>query len=207
MKDTVSIKQIVIDFVYIREQLPELFKDKVEYQPIVDFMLAKDYLDDNLEIPFPKLKDLEEATGIKPYLLRKLLLQMHDQIFGYNSNLKLSFNNVLYHFSIYHDVNSYDFIVDKLEHLPRVGENISLPFVKALTNTNWFYVEEIQHEFQDTTQNIHITLKAGNYNSYWHFRKDQAVELNEIGISELYDLSDSQLKEMLYSKNHWNRYK
>lgn len=43
MNDTPSIKQIIIDFIYIREQLKILFKDKTEYQPIVDFILAKDY--------------------------------------------------------------------------------------------------------------------------------------------------------------------
>jgi hypothetical protein len=83
MKDTVSIKQIVIDFIYIREQLKELFKDKIEYQPIIEFILAKDYLNDDLDIPFPKIKDVEEGTGLKSHTLRKLLLQMHERIFNY----------------------------------------------------------------------------------------------------------------------------
>jgi hypothetical protein len=207
MNDTPSIKQILIDFIYIREQLKILFKDKIEYQPIVDFLLAKDYLDDDLEIPFPRMKDIEEAKGLKSHMLRKLLLQMHNHIFGFSNNLKLSFSKVLYHFTInYYGKNCY-FILDKLEHLPRVGENISLPFVKAITNINWFYVEEIQHEFQDTTQNIHITLKVGSYNSFWHFRKDQAIELNEVGFRDSLDLSDSQLKKKIYSNNHWHRYR
>jgi hypothetical protein len=207
MEDTISIKQIVIDFIYIREQLTELFKDKVEYQSIVEYMLAKDYLDDDLEIPFPRLKDLEEGTGIKSHTLRKLLLQMHRQIFEYPNNLKLSFNKVLYHFTINYYGKGCYFIIDKLEHLPRVGENISLPFIKAITHINWFYVDEIQHEFQGTTQNIHITLKVGSYNSYWHFRKDQALELKEIGHSESFDLSDIELKKKVYSNNHWHRYR
>ena len=79
MNDTPSIKQIIIDFIYIREQLKILFKDKKEYQPIVDFILSKDYLDDDLEIPFPRMKDIEEATGLKSHKLKKLLLQMHNQ--------------------------------------------------------------------------------------------------------------------------------
>ena len=134
IKDSVSIKQIVIYFIYIREQLKELFKDKIEYKPIIEFILAKEYLDNDLEIPFPKLKYSEEGIGIKPHMLRKLLLQMHNQIFGFTNNLKLSFNKVLYYFTInYHGKNCY-FILDKLEHLPRVGENISLPFIKAITN-------------------------------------------------------------------------
>lgn len=131
---------------------------------------------------------------------------MHNQIFGFTNNLKLSFNKVINHFTIdYFRKNCY-FIMDKLEHLARVGENISLPFVKAITNINWFYVEEIQHEFQATTQNIHITLKVGSHNSFWHFRKGQAVELDEVGFRDSLDLSDSQLKKKVYFNNHWHRY-
>lgn len=203
MNDTPSIKQIIIDFIYIREQLKILFKDKIEYQPIVDFLLAKDYLDDDLEIPFPRMKDIEEATGLKSHMLRKLLLQMHNHIFGFTNNCKLTFNKVLYHFYINYYGKSCFFTVDKLEHLPRVGENISLPFVKAITNINWFYVEEIKHEFENMVQNIHITLQVGNYNTYWHFRKDQAMELNEIGFNDLYVLSETELKRKVYSKNQW----
>ena len=70
MNDTPSIKQILIDFIYIREQLKILFKDKIEYQPIVDFIHSKDYFDDDLEIPFPRMKDIEEATGLKSHMLK-----------------------------------------------------------------------------------------------------------------------------------------
>lgn len=205
MKTPVSIKQIVIDFIYIREQIKELFKDKIEYQPIIEFILAKDYLNDDLELPFPKLKDLEEGTGLKPHTIRKQLLQMHDQIFSFTNTKSLGFPKVLYHFYIEFYGNSCTFTVDKLEHLPRVGENISLPFVKAITNINWFYIEEIKHEFENTTQNIYLTLKVGTYNSYWHFRKDQAIEQKEIGFNEIIDSSETELKRKVYSKNYWRR--
>lgn len=56
MKTPISIKRIVIDFMYIREQLKEFFRDKKEYQPIIEFLHAKDYLDEELDIPFPKIK-------------------------------------------------------------------------------------------------------------------------------------------------------
>lgn len=41
----------------------------------------------------------------------------------------------------------------KLEHLPRVGKNTSLPFIKAITKTNWFYVEEILKSIEDAITN------------------------------------------------------
>ncbi|AOZ97968.1 MULTISPECIES: hypothetical protein [Flavobacterium] len=58
MKTQVSVKHIVIDFIYLKNQLKDLFKDKKEYQPIIDFLYDKDYLDDELDFPFPKLKDI-----------------------------------------------------------------------------------------------------------------------------------------------------
>lgn len=118
------------------------------HQPILDFILVKDYLDDDLEIPFRRMKDIEEATGLKGHMLRTLLLQIHNPTFGCTNNLTLSFNTVVHLLTTnYYGKNCY-FIKDKLEHFPRVGKNSSLLFVKAITNINWFYVEELQHEFR-----------------------------------------------------------
>lgn len=201
MSNQISVKRIVIDFIYIREQLKELFKDKKEYQPIIDFLHAKDYLDDELDLPYPKLKEVEVETGLKPHVLRKLLLEMHNQIFDYTGKYKLSFSKVLYHFYIKYFDSSCYFTVDKLEHLPRIGESMSLPFVSAQISLNWFYVEDVRHEFESNTQNIYLTLKVGQYNEYWRFMKDKAIELNEIGLRELYSLSESELKRRIYTKN------
>lgn len=205
MKNPVSLKQIVIDFIYIKEQLTELFKNEKQYHVIIDFLIAKDYLNDDLDLPFPKVKDIEEATGLKTHTLRKLLLEMHEQIFGFANVKSLDFKKVLYHFNIHYYGSSFTFTISKLEHLPRVGENISLPFIKAITNINWFYVEEIKHEFENTTQNVHLTLKVGEFNSYWQFRKDQALALKEIGLAEVMHSSETELKRKVYSRNYWRR--
>lgn len=205
MKDTVSIKQIVIDFIYIREQLKELFKDKIEYQPIIEFILAKDYLNDDLDIPFPKIKDVEEGTGLKSHTLRKLLLQMHERIFSYDRKLNLSFKKVLYHFHIRYSDHSFDFTMDKLTHLPRIGENISLPFVSTFTSLNWFYVDSIKHEFAENYQVVILILKEGDYNEYWRFIKDQAIEYDDIEFRDTYSLNEAELKKIVYSKNQYRR--
>lgn len=203
MKNQVSVKKIIIDFIYIKDQLKILFSDKKQYKTIIDFLHAKDYLDDNLDLPFPKLKEIETEIGIKPHILRKLLLEMHNQIFDFTGHYKLSFNKVLYHFYIkYYDRTCY-FTLDKLEHLPRIGDSVSLPFVSAIIDLNWFYVEDVKHEFENNTQNIYLTLSVGQYNEYWRFMKDRAIELKEIGFGELYSLNETQLKNKIYTKNHY----
>ena len=204
MKTQVSVKQIVIDFIYLKNQLRDLFKNNIEYKPIVEFLLAKDYLDEELNLPFPKIKDVEESTGLKAYTLRKILLKMHSEIFSYDTNrLNLKFQKVLYHFYIRFFDYRCDFTMSSLSHLPRIGENIRLPFVSAKMPLTSFYVENIMHEFENDTQNITITLKVGDYNEYWKFMYDRALELNEIGIMEKYDLSERELKNKIYSKNSY----
>lgn len=202
MKTQVSIKQIIIDFIYINSQLKVLFNEKEEYKTIVEFITGKDYLDEDLNIPFPKLKDVEAATGLKPHTLRKLLLKMHGEIFSYDTNrLNLNFNKILYHFYIRFYNHRCDFTMDNLTHLPRVGETIRLPFVSASMPLTSFYVENITHEFENNLQKVIITLKVGDYNEYWRFMYDRAIELKEIGFMDKYDLSETELKKKVYSRN------
>ena len=201
METQVSIKQIIKDFIYISKQLKCLFKDREEFQSIIDFILAKDYLDDNLDIPFPKLKEVEANTGLKSHTLRKLLLKMHSEIFTYERKLNLSFKNVLYHFYISYFDYRCQFTVDHLSHIPRVGDSISLPFVSALIPINYFYVEDIKHELENNTQIVIITLKVGSFNEYFRYMKDRALELGEISFTDTYKLREDEIKKIIYSRS------
>ena len=203
MNAKVSTKQIIIDFIYIGDQLKELFKDKKEYQSIIEFILAEDYLNEDLNIPYPKLKDAEVATGLKLHILRKLLLKMHSEIFTYERKLNLSFKKVLYHFYISYFDYSCQFTVDYLTHLPRIGDSISLPFVSALIPINYFYVNDIKHELENNTQIVTITLKVGSLNEYFRYMKDRALELREISFTDSYDLSEDEIKKIIYSKSNY----
>lgn len=201
MKTKASVKQILIDFIYIREQLAQLFKGRKDYEPIINFLCSKEYLDEELDIPFPKIKDVEEASGMKNHTLRKLLLKMHSEIFSYDRRLNLNFNKTIYHFYIRLHEYRCDFTMNYLTHLPRIGENISLPFIKSTMPLTSFYVENIRHEFEGSTQIVIISLKVGNYNEYWRYMRDRATELRKIGINELYDLNEMELKNLIYKEN------
>ena len=203
MKTQVSVKQIIIDFIYIGNQLKELFKDRKEYQSIIEFILAEDYLNEDLDIPYPKLKDAEVATGLKSYILRKLLLKMHSEIFTYERKLNLSFKNVLYHFYISYFDYRCQFTVDYLTHLPRIGDSISVPFASASIPINYFYVEDIKHELENNTQIVIITLKVGSFSEYFRYMKDRALELGEISFNDNYDLREDEIKKIIYSKSHY----
>lgn len=85
----------------------------------------------------------------------------------------------------------------KIMNLPRIGENVTIPFLKAKVDTDYFYVDDIRHHFEGNTQRIDIHLLSGSYNSYWYNRKHQAIEENEISFREIYDLYEFQLKKLL----------
>jgi hypothetical protein len=203
MKTQVSIKQIIIDFIYIENQLKEFFKDRKECLPIIEFLSTEKYLDEDLDIPFPKMKDVEAATGYKSYTLRKLLLKMHSEIFTYDRKLNLSFKNIIYHFYISYFDYRCQFTVDHLTHLPRIGDRISLPFVSASIPLNYFYVDYIQHELENNTQIVIISLKVGRHNEYYSYMKDRALELGEISFRESYELNEDKIKKIIYSKSHY----
>lgn len=202
METQVSIKHLLIDFIYLRNQLNVLFKERKEYQAIIEFITAKDYLDDELDLPFPKLKELEEATKIKMHTLRKLLLKMHSEIFTYDAKYSLSYKKVIYHFHVSF-LNNYScqFTVNHLVHLPKVGETISLPFIKATLPVNYFHVEDIKHELENDTQIITITVKSGSYSEYYNFMKDRALELGEIHFTVMYKLREDEIKKIIYTRS------
>lgn len=201
METQVSVKQIIKDFIFIGKQLNHLFKDRLEYKPIIDFILAKDYLDEDLDLPFPKMKEVESATGLKSHTLRKLLLKMHSEIFTYERKINLSFNKVLYHFYISYYDSHCQFTIDHLTHLPRVGDRISIPFVSAVIPINFFYVEDIKHELENNCQIIIINLKVGTFNEYFRYMKDRALELGDIHFTDTYKLHEDEIKKIIYSKS------
>lgn len=83
----------------------------------------------------------------------------------------------------------------ELSQIPRIGENITVPFLEAEIGCNCFYVQDIRHHFGGIIHTIDIDLKGGFFNSYWYFRKHEAFEKGEIGFGER--LSEYQMKERL----------
>mgnify|MGYP000748238562 FL=1 len=80
---------------------------------------------------------------------------------------------------------------------------MSLPFVSASIPINYFYVDDIQHEFENNTQIISIILKVGSHSEYFRYMKDRALQLGEISFRESYELNEDKIKEIIYSKSHY----
>jgi hypothetical protein len=196
VKQNLSPKQILVDLISIKCQLKDLFKSDERYTTIIDFLNSKDYYNDP-DIPYPTMKDAEQGTALSSARLRKKLLEMYEYVFDFESGNGLQFPKVEYTFYLKnYDIHS-QFEVSHLSHIPRVGEELSLPFVKEKMGTEYFYVDKVVHYLENDLQRIVIWLKGGFYNSYWKIRKDEALLKKEISIDDDHKLFDFQLKEKL----------
>ncbi|MDP3946514.1 MAG: hypothetical protein Q8Q51_11530 [Lutibacter sp.] len=190
-----SLRRAILDILHIKEQVYDKYKNNENYKPILDFLMAKDYLDDNIDIP--SFIEMEKVLGIKMYHLRKRLKELYDDIFDYDHGIKFDFKEIEIHFYLSNNKKDHSFICTNLTYLPRVGDDFELPFVHAKLNTSSFYVDSISHCLQDGKQIIYIYLTGGYYNSYWKLRKDEAKMKREFSFNDLRELDEWDLKKKL----------
>ena len=93
--------------------------------------------------------------------------------------------------------NSYTFTIQDIPRLPRVGEQVNIPFFQEYMGTSSFYVNSIHHSFSDSEQFVFFELLGGYYNLFWHWRKDKAELRNEIDWRDFFRLDDWQLKKKI----------
>ena len=196
MKEKVSIKRILIDLMSIKEQIKSFFKESDKYQVLIKYILEDERLN-NEEYYLPTFKEIEKQTGIKIYHIRKQLLEIYEKLFDYENGHTFNFSKTELYFSAKNNKKYASFKCENLNYIPRVGENIELPFLKAKLGSDYFYIDDIRHWFMSDKHVININLKCGFFNSYWHNRLHEAKEKRELSIHDYYDLSDYELKEKL----------
>ena len=186
----------MIDILSIFDQVYQKYKEDPEFSLLLEFLKEKDYLNDD-DIPFPTLKLLSERLGIESTDVRKKLLKLYNKMFDYENGLILEFKRVEIEFWV-HYLNRYAiFICRNLKHLPRIGENITIPFLRAKLGSDYYYVEDIRHRFEGITHFIEYRLNFGTYNSYLYNRRHKAVEEGEITSSDFYELDYFDLRRKL----------
>jgi len=194
VENKISVKQILVDILSIMPQVEKEFKNKERYSKLVGFLSSKDYYVDE-DLAYPTLKEIEAITGLKTYHIRKQLLEIYKRLLDYEYTF--DFNEVEIFVHIQYFKNFATVKCKNLTHIPKIGENITLPFLRAKVGTDYFFVEDIRHQFEENKQIITLFLIGGIFNSYWYYRKHKAFELGEIGIGEKYDLDEFDMKSRL----------
>ncbi|WP_223550508.1 hypothetical protein [Aestuariivivens sp. NBU2969] len=196
MERQFSIKRAFLDLLFIKIQLEKIFKGNQKYKELIDFMMSNDFLES--DEPIPSLKQIGIDLDLKPYTLRKLIQDLYNEVFDIEKENFLVFNKT----EIYFDLNYFEndrgyFKCNNLPYLPRVGENIDIPFLHAQVGTNYFYVDHIRHSFEADIQRIFISLKSGMYNKYFHYEKYKAFEERRISSHDLFYKNDVTIKRKL----------
>lgn len=178
-----SSKEIISDIISIRKFLPGFLNLNKDYKDLVEFFLQFDLNDKNT--PYPSAKILQEKLGINYGTLKRKLLQFREDIINHEGfGINFSINKVEYEF-IFENSDKVEFLlINDLPIVPRVGEQVIIPFFKATVGTDCFHVRKIDHYIDETKQSIRITLKAGEYNLFWHLKKDEEYEKGNISIHE-----------------------
>ncbi|WP_026914899.1 hypothetical protein [Christiangramia portivictoriae] len=160
-----SYKAAVLDLIYLQDQLAVFTKKYPEYEQIADILCAHDYFDDDIDIPIPTMTSISRDTGIKFTKVKKQLKEIHDLIFSKDGE-NLSFNKTRYRICFSDHGDHFEINLKHLPVVPRVGDNLDIPFIKARLAWGLFYVEEIDHVFDNGTQIIEIWCKTGRANQY-----------------------------------------
>lgn len=195
MFNKITLKSSLKSLLEIPKQVQKRFGKEEKYQSIVAFIVDYDFDDDNCYLP--TIKELEKITGFKHYQLNKYLIEMYNSIVDDELDFDYNIEKTEIFFLVSHDKTYSSFKCENLSYIPKVGDNFTLPFLRAKFNFDMFYVYEVHHNFIDDVHRIDISLKQGLFNSFWHHRLDEAKFKNEISIMDLINLSEADIREKL----------
>lgn len=196
MKIKIPFKEVVLSILSVKNQLYNKFKDDEEYRLIVNYLMTEDFYGDE-DLKLPTAKSIEAATGLNNYQVRKKLKKLYDFIFDYEDQLILDFNRIEYYCFVRGNHTACGFRMKNLNHLPKVGDDLDLPFLRGKFNTDFFYVDSVTHEFYESKQIVYLNIRSGFFNPYWKIKKAEAEMKREFSFNDMLDLSEFELKRKL----------
>lgn len=195
MNSELSSKKIIRDLGTVPSHLKKLLGKQKEYDAFLRLLLQEEYFcRDNAYSP-PKISELVNRSGLSYQKVRRFLVTIYNElVLDVEGKVYFDFPQVEYNFLLNLNKNYFSLCTKSLPVLPRVGEQIFLPLFNAYSRTDFYYVEDIQHWFFDNKQTVDIIIKPGSFNLYWKYRKDKALEEEEIGFFEALEVTDDDMK-------------
>jgi len=192
MIKTYSTKRAIIDLMIVKEQVKKLFSSNEKYKKLIEFIFDKDYLNDN-DLNIPSIKTISLIVGLTSPKTTKLIKELYDEFL--ERKLKFTETEVIF-FMKYFDKH-HQVIIKDIKHLPKIGDQIDMSFVNAKIGIGMHYVNKIEHVFENNIQRIYVSLIAGYFNLYFHYRKSKAYERSEISSDDYYSGDDYLIREKL----------
>ena len=176
-------------------QWMELVRDeRKEYTKLIDY-LTREWSPKNVLFPNGvKIQTVTYYAGVlkeKPSTLNKWFRQIYNDIFDLNENHPELFAKpdetlCSFIYGCVEDGSGFWFNLG-VTSVPRIGDYVSLRFVRAVTDTHDFIVKDVTHRFQNGRMEIEIDLmnKIRNTNHYRSLLIEKALYMGLISIDDL----------------------
>jgi hypothetical protein len=190
-KDPLRVRDMLSDLISARSGLAKLQGLGKEYDPLIDEIQT-------MSRPLPASKTLQEKLGLTAGKLRKWLEILHgDFLIAIEDNPDvLQFTQVVHLFCApgFRDYRTFQC---RLVVTPRVGDTLYLPFLAGVTGSSRYYVDSIEHEYEEEKVCITVYLKAGIYNQHMAYLKDQALFERKLDYGQIIELRDYGVEDYL----------
>ncbi|GAB2961742.1 hypothetical protein GCM10027048_32510 [Hymenobacter coalescens] len=186
-------EEMTRDLVTVPKVLRRLAEQNAEWQPLAKVLFT---LDSDAKVPTGK--KLQQDLGISPSKYRRWL----DALYAAYLHLLESdadavpFKQVEHQLILTGQRASQTFSC-RLPITPRVGEQLQLDFLRAVTGEYMFYVENIIHDLTDGRYSVLVYLKHGYYNAYQHQLKERSRFEETIGLDVFFHAPDFLLDDLL----------
>lgn len=162
-KSALTTHSVLLSLSQARPALAKLKGQGKEYEPLIDVVSAIGEDD-----PIPSSKDLQARFSITTGKLRKWIKTISEDFL---SSIRvdastLHFTRLEHIICIYGLYKNFLSFACQLPITPRVGESISLPFIKAfLEGGTLFSIYKIDYELVDSTMKATIWVRHEAYNN------------------------------------------
>ncbi|GAB3840353.1 hypothetical protein GCM10028821_44960 [Hymenobacter jeollabukensis] len=186
-------EEMTRDLVTVPEVLRRLAEQNAEWQPLAKALLAVDR-----DAKVPTGKKLQQDLGLSPSRYRRWL----DTLYTAYLHLLESDADAIVFKQVEHQLiltgrRASQTFSCRLPITPRVGEQLQLDFLRAVTEEYMFYVENIIHDLTDGRYSVLVYLKYGYYNAYQHQLTERARFEETIGLDVIFHAPDYLLDDLL----------
>ena len=173
------------------------FKRKEKpYNALIDAILA--FPERGSDESPPNGQDLQKLLTITSATLRKWALELYDDLLRFIGEQKpIAFTKYKVDFAI-HGYKGRSWIATELTTLPRLGEEVSFPFLYPVVGGLPLFVERIEYTYENDTVRILITIgHSSPYLIQLKQRADFEKRFHQFDLATRLNLSDSDERELL----------
>lgn len=167
-QDTLPTREVLHDLTMMGSSLATLLNQGKDYDNIIRYIIDNKFYY-NLYQSIP-LKKLSKDMGYSYQLFQKLVHQLYKDALDTETVFRVDIPDVEYQVTLDGYRKTAYLTMKSFPVVPRIGEEVQVPFFKTYVGEEFFYVKSIRHDLYDNQQVVSIHLEGGHYNKYWHYK-------------------------------------